>query len=191
MANIFRSKEVYKKVSKQESSYDHDVLIPVGEPFKANSEYGIYVAGEYRPPYYTDGLTISSISSTRATVVDYTSNYEYPSAGESSFIYDFDVSDSLFSIERFEKIYIDLPPDEGSIIYDFDVSSSIFDIDRFEKDYEYPPADEGVFVYDFDTLINTVHVEQGRWFDYLVNQPEPGMQLESITSDPVTVTDAL
>ena len=161
MANIFRSKEVYKKVDKQESSYDRDVLIPVGEPFKANAEYGIYVAGEYRPPYYTDGLTILGFSSNPALIVDYTSKYEYP------------------------------PADEGSFMYDFDVTGSTFDIERFQKDYEYPPADEGSFMYDFDVITTATRVEQGRWYDTLINQPEPGMQLESITSDPAVITNVV
>jgi len=191
MANIFRSKEVYKKVGKQESSYDRDVLIPVGEDFKPDSEYGIYVAGEYRPPYYTDGLTILGFSSNPALIVDYTSEYKYPTADEGSFIYDFDVTGSAFDIERYEREYITLPPDEGSFIYDFGVTGSTFDIERFQKDYEYPPADEGSFIYDFNVVTTATRVEQSRWYDTLINQPEPGIQLESITSDPAVITNVV
>ena len=130
MANIFRSKEVYKKVNKNESSYDRDVLIPVGEPAKPNSEYGVYVAGEYRPPYYTDGLTILGFSSEHVHVVDYITDYKNTAKEPTTIAFGFSSPPLSFSFKR-----------------------------------------------------NVT--------DELINQPEPGIQLESITSDPAVITNVV
>ena len=61
MANVFRSKEVYKNFR-----YDIDKtkkVVPV---------QGVYIASEYRPPYYNNPtLRIYEISSVHATVVSF------------------------------------------------------------------------------------------------------------------------
>lgn len=61
MANIFKSKEVYRHL--KYSVYDKNVIVPV---------QGIYVSGQYSPPYYNDPLImINEISSEPATVADF------------------------------------------------------------------------------------------------------------------------
>lgn len=61
MANVFRSKEVFKNTRKLSGD---KVVVPV---------YGVYVSGEYKPPYYNDmGVRIANISSNPATVADFT-----------------------------------------------------------------------------------------------------------------------
>lgn len=63
MANIFRSKEVFKNARKRNGD---KVVVPV---------YGVYVSGEYKPPYYNDmGVRITNISSNPATVANFTQN---------------------------------------------------------------------------------------------------------------------
>lgn len=57
MANVFRSKEVLKKTH---NIHGDDVVVPV---------YGVYVSGEYTPPYYANPtLHLMSISSVKASV---------------------------------------------------------------------------------------------------------------------------
>lgn len=61
--NIFRSKEVYKRIPKVSS--EENPLRPVR---------GMWVSGEYRPPYCIDeAVHIQEISSKSAEVYDYTS----------------------------------------------------------------------------------------------------------------------
>ena len=57
MANVFRSKEVLKKTH---NIHGDDVVVPV---------YGVYVSGEYTPPYYVNpALHLMSISSVKASI---------------------------------------------------------------------------------------------------------------------------
>ena len=61
MANTFRSKEVYKKLRKE--VHNRHTMVAVE---------GVYVSGEYRPPYYANmGVTITDIQCNKASVVSY------------------------------------------------------------------------------------------------------------------------
>ena len=160
MANIFRSKEVYKKVNKNESSYDRDVLIPVGEPAKPNSEYGVYVAGEYRPPYYTDGLTILGFSSEHVHVVDYITDYKNTAKEPTTIAFGFSSPPCTFTKIRYTKESYTVSPTPTTIAFGFSSPPLSFSFKR-----------------------NVT--------DELINQPEPGIQLESITSDPAVITNVV
>ena len=62
MSNIFRSKEIYKRIPGVSSD---------NNPLRAVQ--GIYVSGEYRPPYYIDGfIQINRVKTNKATITDYT-----------------------------------------------------------------------------------------------------------------------
>ena len=62
MSNIFRSKEIYKRIPGVSSD---------NNPLRAVQ--GMYVSGEYRPPYYIDGFVrVSKINTTKPKIVDYT-----------------------------------------------------------------------------------------------------------------------
>ena len=62
MANIFKSKEVYKHLAT--GTHEKESIVAVK---------GVYVTGEYRPPYYIDaGLHISGITTQSAVVKNYT-----------------------------------------------------------------------------------------------------------------------
>ena len=62
MANIFNSKEVYKRIPKV-SSKDNPL----------RKVRGMYVTGDYRPPYYIDSsLHIMEINTNKPTIVDFT-----------------------------------------------------------------------------------------------------------------------
>ena len=62
MSNIFRSKEIYKRIPGVSS--DNNPLRVV---------QGMYVSGEYRPPYYIDGFVqVSNIKTKKATIKNYT-----------------------------------------------------------------------------------------------------------------------
>ena len=61
MANVFRSKEVYKHLKYE--LHDRNEIVPV---------QGVYVSGEYRPPYYNNPvLMIYEMSSQPAKIVDF------------------------------------------------------------------------------------------------------------------------
>jgi hypothetical protein len=61
MANVFRSKEVYKHL--KNNPHDRNEIVPV---------QGVYVSGEYRPPYYNNPtIKIYTIESQPAKVVDF------------------------------------------------------------------------------------------------------------------------
>jgi hypothetical protein len=63
MANIFKSKEVYKHVTTEPHNGGQHKLIPVR---------GVYVANVYRPPYYIDHtLEITNIENSYVTVDEY------------------------------------------------------------------------------------------------------------------------
>lgn len=74
MANIFRSKEVYKKLStKVVNDETNSTLYKPFNDGKIVAVRGMYVTGEYRPPYYnTPGIHITDIRSTIPKIVDYT-----------------------------------------------------------------------------------------------------------------------
>ena len=61
MANVFRSKEVYKHLNY--NLHDRNEIVPV---------QGVYISGEYRPPYYNDPvLMIYEMSSQPPKVDDF------------------------------------------------------------------------------------------------------------------------
>ena len=61
MGQIFKSKEVYKHL--KYALHNRHEMVPV---------QGVYVSGEYRPPYYNDPiLRIYTVSTQPATVVDF------------------------------------------------------------------------------------------------------------------------
>ena len=63
MSNIFRSKEIYKRIPGVSSD---------NNPLRAVQ--GMYVSGEYRPPYYIDSFVqVSNIKTNKAKIEDYTS----------------------------------------------------------------------------------------------------------------------
>ena len=74
MANIFKSKEVYKHVTKPGNVHQ---LIPVR---------GVYVASQYREPYYIDHmLSITNVGGQPGTIITYTESevdaYSYDMGG--------------------------------------------------------------------------------------------------------------
>lgn len=75
MSNIFRSKEVFKKLSTV--TKNDETNSKYYQPFEDGKSIvkvrGVYVTGEYRPPFYIDsGLTINSIESNQVNIVNYT-----------------------------------------------------------------------------------------------------------------------
>ena len=187
MANIFRSKEVYKKLGKNESSYDRDVLIPVGEPFKANAEYGIYVAGEYRPPYYTDGLTISNISSEHVTVVDYIDEYKSVKT-PTTVAFDFKSVHADFQFLRYTKESYNVSPTPTVSAFGFVSNPCTFNAYRYGRDYKNITPTPTTVAFGFTENAATF-TNKKQYKDQLNNQPEPGIQLEGITSQQATVTN--
>ena len=190
MANIFRSKEVYKKVNKNESSYDRDVLIPVGEPAKPNSEYGVYVAGEYRPPYYTDGLTILGFSSEHVHVVDYTTDYKNTAKEPTTIAFGFSSPPCTFVKIRYTEESYTVSPTPTTVVFGFSSPPCTFDAYRYGRDYKNVSPTPTTIAFGFSSPPLSFSFKRNVT-DELINQPEPGIQLESITSDPAVITNVV
>ena len=123
MANVFRSKEVYKHL--KYDLHDRNEMVPV---------QGVYISGEYRPPYYNDPcIHIYEISSQNAKVdsfqdIDATS-------GEDALvkIIDFSVSTSPITITDYTTASTDTGEDSLVKILDFWVQMEQPYLDFYES----------------------------------------------------------
>ena len=112
MENKFRSKEVYKKLRKE--VHNRHTMVAVE---------GVYVSGEYRPPYYANmGVTITDIQCNKALVEPFTdvsviaTDFDYALQ-----LLDIDVNPTCPSITR----YTTATTEET----DFDYALQLLDID--------------------------------------------------------------
>jgi hypothetical protein len=125
MANIFKTKEMYKNIA------------PTTRVTPLRKVRGVYVTGPYRPPHYIDHtLTIVSLINRKATIVPYTeasayavesSHGQLPCYG-SAFL---DIRESsTFSITRYSTREEQAEPAYGSAMLDIRESSP-FKITKF------------------------------------------------------------
>ena len=123
MANVFRSKEVYKNFR-----YDIDKtkkVVPV---------QGVYVASEYRPPYYNEpGIHIYEISGQHCTIADFKTEEAETQGMKTAGMYMFDITESAYTLERYEKDYIDTKGMETAGMYMLDIVDSGYRLDIYGK----------------------------------------------------------
>ena len=117
MANVFRSKEVYKKIGKHDNIYGIDIIVPVGEHDHPGG--GMYVTGEYRPPYYTDGLTLESISSTPATITPLIT-IDGRSLSPTTVVFGFTSDPCDWNVERYGRDFYDTYTDISMVTFGFE-----------------------------------------------------------------------
>ena len=123
MANVFRSKEVYKNFR-----YDID------KTKKVVAVQGVYVASEYRPPYYNEpGIHIYEISGQHCTIADFKTEEAETQGMKTAGMYMFDITESAYTLERYEKDYIDTKGMETAGMYMLDIVDSGYRLDIYGK----------------------------------------------------------
>ena len=177
MANVFRSQEVYKKLNK--SLHDKNEIVSVR---------GVYVSGEYKPPYYNEtGLRITEISSNKPTVVDFKTETksltDTDTVGLLSFDSNPDISIVVYGVEKNSTTDQDTV---GLLSFDVNTDLSIY---VFEKDY--------IGCNDTDTVgLLSFDVNDGFNFTCFNKKktnstPEPLLRLATISTQPATVENVM
>jgi hypothetical protein len=147
------------------------------------------VAGEYRPPYYTDGLTILGFGSEHVHVVDYTTDYE--DITELSVVaFGFSSPPCEFNLVRYAKESYTVSPTPTTVAFGFTSPPCTFDADRYGRDYENVTPTPTTIAFGFSSSPLSFSFERNVTVE-LINQPEPGIQLEGISSDPAIVTNVI
>lgn len=175
MANVFRSKEVFKKIPKDDDE-DHKI-IPVR---------GVYVTGEYTPPYYTEfGITLKSIDSTYPDINDFTTESEEASDSVIGLL-DFDSPFCSFECIRFKTESVDASPTNTIGLLNFDCNINSFQVYRFETDKVDTP-DSTVGLLNFECPIGIQFTRQTS--SHKSNTPMPILRLTNLTSEPATISN--
>lgn len=177
MADIFRSKEVYKHIPREE--YGEEKIIPV---------QGVYVAGEYRPPYYAEpGIAIISFDTTNPTVVDYTDDVINVDAGPTVVVFDMKSTFSFDSI-RYTTEDSGSTPSPTAVVFDVRSPAFNFGCSRYETEYVNATSSPTTVAFDIRSPGFSLGCTRQ---DKVSTQfsPDAAVTLESITSDPATISN--
>ena len=148
MANIFRSKEVYKHLKYDLHNRNEMVAVQ-----------GVYITGEYRPPYYNEPCVhIYEISGQHCIVANFESEEVDTSPSATSGMYKFGLSQSTYNINRYGNEHIDISSTETSGMYKFGM--------------------------DFVGYMKTYYSTQSE-----ESTPEPTLRLSSLTSENCVITN--
>jgi len=127
MANIFRSKEIYKKIKTNTS--EQDIV----------SIRGMYVVGDYSPPYYIQPMMVlTNVETNKAKIADYVDQREIINPGDSCHgLLDIDIIGDL-TIARYTKEYAPTIQSDNSChgLLDLDLIGEL-SVYKYGKDY--PP----------------------------------------------------
>ena len=176
MADVFKSQEVYKHVNY--NLHDRNEMIAVR---------GVYVTGEYRPPYYNEPiLALSYIRGIDTEVV----NFETESADASNTntvgMYKFGLSGSTYNIQRYSTESTDASNTNTVGMYKFGLTSSSYNIQRYEKDYEDASNAQTVGMYNF-AMSNSQYQIIRSPIIHTNSTPEYGLGLSFLRTDSATV----
>ncbi len=178
MANVFRSKEVYKHPPK--SLHGKNVIIPVR---------GLYVTGEYRPPYYNEnGIMITDISGSKPKIVNFTDKISLSGDDPVLRVLSFDLDTSVPDL----TIYTTESASSG---YDFALKVLTFDLDTSFPDclfYTSETVSSGVDfalqVLDFDLDATYPDISFYNKTNKS-NTPEPMLRITSIQTEKAIISD--
>ena len=175
MANVFRSKEVYKHL--KYDLHDRNEIVAV---------QGVYVSGEYRPPYYNNPtIRIYTIDAQPANIADFQVDESDASDMPTVGLYALDVTNTVWNIERYSQEYIDIEASETVGLYGINVTDTVWDIDRYERDYIDTKTDT-VGVYGLFVTDTTLQYERYST-EIKNNTPEPMLRISILTSDAAVV----
>jgi hypothetical protein len=175
MANVFRSKEVYKHL-KYDLHYRNEI-VPV---------QGVYVSGEYRPPYYNNPtIKIYTIDSSPAIVADFRVDESNASDMPTVGMYALDTTDTVWDIKRYSQENIDVKTSETVGMYEINITDTILDINRYGRDYIDTKTDT---VGTYGLFVTNTTLEYEKYSTEIKNNtPEPILRLSTLTSDRAAV----
>ena len=176
MANVFRSKEVYKHLKYE--LHDRNEIVPV---------QGVYVSGEYRPPYYNNPvLMIYEMSSQPAKIVDFQDINRSSDEDTVVKVLDLSVDFQPVSITNYTTASKSSGEDTVVKILDFSVNFLEPSFDFYKTISESSGEDTVVKVSDFSAAFL-----QPSFTYYSRKQtnmtPEPMLRLSTLTSEKATI----
>lgn len=176
MANVFRSKEVYKHL--KYDLHDRNTIVPV---------QGVYVSGEYRPPYYNNPvLMIYEMSSQPAKIDDFQDVSRSSDEDTVVKILDFSADFKTVNITNYTAASESTGEDTVVKILDFSADFLQPSFDFYKTISESSGEDTVVKVLDLSTTFI-----QPSFTYYNQKQtnmtPEPILRLSTLTSDKATV----
>lgn len=177
MANVFRSKEVYKHPPK--SLKDANVIIPVR---------GVYVTGEYRPPYYNDnGVMITEINSNKAVVASFTEKSidTYDSVLR---VLSFDIDTTCPDITQYTTAQASSGYDTVLKVLGFDINTGVPDCLFYTQESASSGYDPVLRVISFDIDATLPNVQPYAKQTYS-NTPEPTLRITTIQTEKAIISD--
>ena len=179
MGSVFKSKEVYKKL--KYDLHNRNEMVAVR---------GVYISGEYRPPYYNDtGIHIYQLTSNRATVVDYRDTST--TSGEDAIvkIINFKVDVFYPTIINYTNASTEAGDDAIVKVIDFGVTTATPSLNWYESNSVSAGDDAIVKVIDFG--VTTTPIPQPIVYSTASGEstPEPTLQLSSLSSTGAVVTN--
>lgn len=178
MANVFRSKEVYKHLKYDLHNRNEMVAVQ-----------GVYISGEYRPPYYNEpGIYIYEISGQHCNIADFKTEEVDITISETAGMYKFELSQSVYNIQRYTSESKDISATETSGMYKFGMTPTSYNVNRYEKDFIDVSTTETSGMYKFGAYF-AGYVKTRYPTQRTGSTPEPILRLSSLTSENCVITN--
>ena len=172
MANVFRSKEVLKKAHQE--NHGDNVVVPV---------YGVYVSGEYTPPYYVNPTLMFLQVATRKANIDDLTTKTMDYTDHALNILDITFDAICPDIVNYYEDTISLPMDHVLNILDITFDTS-FTFESYTSD-SFSMTDHALNIlditYDADYTVKDTPDKK------LNNTPEPALRIRTIETVKATI----
>ena len=178
--NVFRTNEVYKHIPYNVHNRNEVVAVR-----------GVYVTGDFRPPYYNEPcIHIGEISSIPATVVDFTSEEYDISPTQTGGFYKLELTPSTYTIQRYGTESTDTSPSQTGGFYKMGMTSSTLSIEKYEKDFGEPTPSQTGGLYKVGLTASTFTIQRYN-IEHGNSTPEPMLRITQLSSGDCTVTNAV
>ena len=176
MGQIFKSKEIYKHL--KYTLHDRHEMVPV---------QGVYISGEYRPPYYNNPIVrITQIDSQNARADSFKTENKKVSSAKAAGLYQVDISSTSISLVRYSVESTTVSSASAAGLYNVGIGATTFGLQRYGRDYESPTPTSAAGMYNINLTDSTFNVTP-----YLSVQdgstPEPILRLSSLVSELATI----
>lgn len=176
MANVFRSKEVFKNTRK---SNGDKVVVPV---------YGMYVSGEYKPPYYNDtGVRITSISSNPATVADFSQEEITLPDDHILNLIELTMDTTCPSIVNYTRDEVTIPDDHVLNLIELTMDVGLSYIISYTQDEVTIPDDHVLNLIELTMDYGVSYTSYSNIHESMT--PDPSLRITSIRTSKATVSD--
>lgn len=176
MSNVFKTNEVYKHL--KHGFKPQETITPVR---------GVYVSGEYRPPYYNDGVVaITNYQTTPAIAASFKSEYTELEPIETLGLYKIDVSTPDLHLQRYMREFKELEPIQTLGLYKLYMTDPHLYASRYERDYDNSYDLNILGMYQVDISDPTFHLTR-YYKDYGNSTPEPILRITGFTTAACTV----